>query len=326
MVSGIFRSSITSVDVRMAGWSKSNMGRYTGSDPVATMTLSASTVIGPSACRPRRGAPLAARPGWEQACPFRAPVDLCLLQQHVDVVAQQFDDPHFAVHHAARSGVSRRRPRNRTRHPTAPARAHGRSQEASSPGCSRGSSRCRDEVLLHQRDGSPMAGGSERSHIAARTGANYDKPEGGLAHHASAMAMISGTISSLPIAIMCTPSQTLLSRRKRMCLAAISIPLWSCSSLATLPFLRAARPERRCPALRGSCTWPCRDRSGPQDRHDLHLGAGRDRAGLFHEPLEVVHVVDSLRLEEVGSGLHLAANLYICGSIGSDSGVTTAPT
>ena len=41
----------------------------------------------------------------------------------------------------------------------------------------------------------------------------------------------------------------------------------------------------------------------------LTLVPGRDLAGLLHEALEVVHVVDGLGLEELGAGLDLAGEL-----------------
>ena len=46
-----------------------------------------------------------------------------------------------------------------------------------------------------------------------------------------------------------------------------------------------------------------------QAGHHLDVGAGGDLAGLLHEALEVVHVVDGLGLEEVGPGLDLAGEL-----------------
>ena len=80
-----------------------------------------------------------------------------------------------------------------------------------------------DEVLLDQGDRRPVAGGAQRGDVPPGPAADDDDALVGIARAMSprylatpAMSRISGMISSLPMAMMCTPSQTLLSRRKRM--------------------------------------------------------------------------------------------------------------
>ena len=217
MDEGISRSSKAEVEVNIAGCEKSNMGSRAGSEPVAKMILSASTV-------------------WDSAPPStrttpadcRRPVPLMtvtpgLLEQDADVVAELGDDAVLALHDAGQIGPHLARdleavllagPR--------PADGLGAGQESLGGDAAPVQAGAADEVLLDEGDGGPLTGGAQRGHVSSGPAPQDGHAQRGVAstgahgYSAPAIARISGMISSLPMAMMCTPSQTLLSRRKRM--------------------------------------------------------------------------------------------------------------
>ena len=84
--SGILSNAKASVEVKIVGWSKSNIGRRAGSEPVAMMILSASTVVAPPPAASDRST--TTLPGPASRPVPRSTLHAGLLEQDLDVLAQ----------------------------------------------------------------------------------------------------------------------------------------------------------------------------------------------------------------------------------------------